>query len=117
MAIDCPVHTLVQGVPVSAAISREFCCFFGVQIGTDLGHPRASAFKNLYKVVNLSKTLYNAVAKHHTGHGPGAHVMSTCTGISFFIGIVRSVGGGILKSFNVAGMVPASRMSLPRAVN
>lgn len=43
----------------------------------------------------------------------GRQVMSTRTGISFLIGIVRNVGGSILKSEQVAGTVPAILTSLP----
>ena len=40
-------------------------------------------------------------------------VISTRTGISFLTGIVRNEGGSILKSENVAGMVPEIRASFP----
>jgi hypothetical protein len=36
--------------------------------------------------------------------------MSTRTGISFLTGIANSVGGSILKSDNVAGIVPDIRV-------
>jgi len=39
----------------------------------------------------------------------GRHVISTRTGISFLTGIVRSVGGSILKSDSVAGIIPEMR--------
>ncbi len=40
-------------------------------------------------------------------------VMSTCTGISFLTGMVNRVGGWILKSDRVAGIVPLIRASFP----
>jgi hypothetical protein len=43
----------------------------------------------------------------------GRQVISTRTGISFLVGIVKSVGGSILKSDSVAGIVPEIRVSLP----
>ena len=39
-------------------------------------------------------------------YGVGRQLKSTRTGISFLRGMVRSVGGSILKSVNFAGMVP-----------
>lgn len=58
------------------------------------------------------------VCEEITGTGARAylarrHVISTRTGISFLIGIVRNFGGSILKSVSVAGMVPDIRVSLP----
>ena len=44
-------------------------------------------------------------------------VMSTFTGISFFTGTVSSLGGSILKSESVAGMVPVTRRIFPLAIN
>src|ERR1035438_7126612 len=46
----------------------------------------------------------------------GRHVISTRTGISFLIGIVRNDGGSSLKSTHVAGTVPVMRTSLPLVV-
>src|SRR5579863_705893 len=40
----------------------------------------------------------------------GCQVMSTRTGISFLTGIANSVGGSILKSDSVAGIVPDIRV-------
>src|SRR5215472_6785334 len=40
-------------------------------------------------------------------------VISTCTGISFLTGIVSKVGGSILKSVRVAGIVPVILVSSP----
>src|ERR1035438_10027333 len=45
----------------------------------------------------------------------GRHVISTRTGISFLTGTAKSDGGSILKSDNVAGIVPDIRVSLPCA--
>lgn len=46
----------------------------------------------------------------------GRQVVSTFTGISFLTGIVSSDGGSILKSLNVAGIVPITCISFPWAV-
>ena len=43
--------------------------------------------------------------------------MSTCTGTSFFNGTASSLGGSILKSESVAGMVPVKRRVLPLAIS
>ena len=43
----------------------------------------------------------------------GRQVISTRTGISFFTGIASSEGGSILKSDNVAGIVPADLRLVP----
>lgn len=43
----------------------------------------------------------------------GRQVISTRTGISFFTAMVRSDGGSILKSDNVAGIVPEMRVWFP----
>ena len=47
----------------------------------------------------------------------GRHVISTRTGISFSTGSVKSVGGSILKSDSVAGIVPEIRVSFPCVTN
>ena len=46
----------------------------------------------------------------------GVQTISTWMGISFFTGMVRSEGGGILKSVRVAGMVPTMCLSVPSVV-
>lgn len=50
-------------------------------------------------------------------YGAGCQVISTRTGISFLTGMVRRVGGSILKSARVAGMVPETRISFPCRVS
>ena len=43
------------------------------------------------------------------------HVISTLTGMSFLIGMVSRVGGSILKSVSLEGMVPVIFFSFPCA--
>jgi hypothetical protein len=50
-------------------------------------------------------------------YGAGCQVISTRTGISFLTGMVRRVGGSMLKSARVAGMVPETRISFPGRVS
>ena len=69
--------------------------------------------------------IYNNIMPHPRGMSTGRperpihrgrHVISTRTGSSFFTGTANSEGGSILKSDNVAGMVPDIRVSLPCVV-
>jgi hypothetical protein len=68
------------------------------------------------KISSEEVSVSAASARHHNQFVPGPcgrHVMSTCTGISFLIGTVKSLGVSILKSDTVAGMVPVIRISFP----
>jgi hypothetical protein len=81
---------------------------------------KSTRHPNLCSILRATCAFTSSFSTTRTEIGPidigihcGRHVMSTRTGISFLTGTAKSDGGSILKSDNVAGIVPEIRIWFP----